>query len=159
MQYKKRFLIARCQGSDLPARLEVFAVVGDIKSTVASKLQELSFNELKEVFVANEGSSREATKKLIILQTQEGEDVKFYSSSEVEHNTWYIYCYVLANIPTYPIPDVSHYQIPLDTFKQEMDPKRLNAGKPIALCSHAFMYIRSYIIVSSLLWTYVFSTT
>ena len=95
-----------------------------------SKLQELSFKRLKDVFEANEfeGSNKE-TKKLITLQAQEGEGLKFYSKSEVEHNTWYIYCSVLANIPTYPIPDVSHHQIPLDSFKQEVDPKRFNAGK------------------------------
>ena len=127
VQYKTRFLVARCQGSVSPAKLEVFIADGHSRSTM-SKLQEWSFKGLKDVFVANEGSSKEA-KKLITLQAQEGEGLKFYSKSEVEHNTWYIYCYVLANIPTYPIPDVSHHQIPLDSFKQEVEPKRFNAGK------------------------------
>ena len=126
IQYKTRFLVARCQGSVSPAKLEVFLTDGHSRSTV-SKLLELSFKGLKDVSVANEGSSKEA-KRLITLQTQEGDGLKFYTKSEVEHNTWYTYCYVLANIPTYPIPDVHHHHIPLDSFKQEVEPKSFNAG-------------------------------
>lgn len=129
VQYKVRLLIARCQGSEWPAKLEVFAIEEHTKSTVL-KLQELPFTKLKDLYVANEESRQEA-KKLIVLKTLEGEDFTFYAKSEVEHNKWSIYCYVLANIPTYPIPDVSHYRIPLDSFKQEIDPKKLNAGKLI----------------------------
>ena len=118
-----RHLALRCQGSVFPAKLEVFE---DEHHKI--KLQELSLTKLQDVFVANEGSNSEA-KKLIILKMQEGEGLTFYAESEIKHNTWYIYCYVLANIPTYPIPYVSHYHIPLDSFKQEIDPKVFNASK------------------------------
>ena len=113
-----RHLTLRCQGSVYPATLEVFSI--DNKT----RLQELSFIKLQDV--TSEGSDSE---KLIILKMREGEGLTFCAQSEIEHNTWYIYCYVLANIPTYPIPDVSHYHIPLDSFKQEIDPKLLNASK------------------------------
>lgn len=139
IQYKMRFLVARCQGSVSPAKLEVFISDGHSRSTM-SKLQELSFKGLKDVSIANEGSS-EGAKKLITLQTQEGDGLKFYSKSEVEHNTWYIYCYVLSNIPTYPIPDVYHHHIPLDSFKQEVEPKRFSAGKRIILSKSYMRYV------------------
>ena len=132
-----RHVTVRCQGSVFPAKLEVFSIEADHNKT---KLQEFSFTELKDVYVANEESNNEA-KKLIILKMLEGEGLTFYAQSEIEHNTWYIYCYVLANIPTYPIPDVSHYHIPLDSFKQEIDPKIFNASKPTIyiLCRHHCM--------------------
>ena len=127
MQYKARHLTVRCQGLVSAAKLEVFSIEAD---HTKKKLQEVSFTKLQDIYVANEDSKSEAKKLIILKMQEEGEGLTFYAKSEIEHNTWYIYCYVLANIPTYPIPDVSHYHIPLDSFKQEIDPKTFNAGKP-----------------------------
>ena len=136
MQYKLRYLKLRCQGSTAAAKLEIVSI------ETKTKLQELPFTGLQDIHVANEQSSSE-TKKLIVLKMRQvGEGITFYAKSDIEHNTWYIYCYVLANIPTYPIPDVSHYQIPSDSFKQEIDPKRFNAGKPTIYTCILCMHVR-----------------
>lgn len=125
IQFIMRLLIARCQGPESPSKLEVFAIEGENKS-VGSKLQEFSFVEAKDIY---EESSNE-DKQSITVKMQEGDDLTFYAKSEVEHKRWFIYCYVLAHIPTYPIPDISHYHIPLDSFKQpQIDSKKSNIGK------------------------------
>ena len=125
MQYKMRHLTIRCQGPTCPAKLEMFSAEGE-----KTKLRELSFTKLQDVCQCGaNGESSSAANKLIILKMKEGEGLTFYAKSDIEHNTWYIYCYVLANIPTYPIPDTSHYHIPLDSFRQEINPKILDASK------------------------------
>ena len=123
MQYKMRHLTLRCQGPAYTAKLEMFATEGD-----KTKLQELSFIMVQDICVVN-GESSNAAKKLIIIKMKEGEGLTFYVKSDIEQNTWYIYCYVLANIPTYPIPDISHYHIPLDSFRQDIDPTTFDASK------------------------------
>jgi len=88
------------------------------------KLLELSFMKVKDICVANEGA-----KMFITVKIQDGEDLTFYIDSKDEQKKWSIYCYLLYNIPTYSIPDVSNYHIPINLFKQQIDPEQFNAGK------------------------------
>jgi len=89
-----------------------------------NKLRDILFTEVKKIEVIDE-----EFRKYIVVTTQNSKILAFYVKSQTEHNKWVDFCRLLAIIPTYFIPDPSHYfLVQMEFYYKEISIQKHNAG-------------------------------